>query len=220
MAKKHPPKYPPGKLAQKLPLLPEAAHPAKQSAVAMTEARKEDIGERLWLLLQHYGISFDDREHWYKLALCLAHDHVPGFQVVRRGADRAWDYERERQLNRDVLSHMKKGHSASRACVFLARKGPYRDIPANSEDARARSIRRRFDKRREFFEHIDKLVDDGTSAKRRRKLSPPVLRVKRESVDAPPTAAEADKCIRVFAEKAKDDADREFAANLEKRPNL
>ena len=219
MAKKQPPKYP-GKLAQPLPLLPEAAHPAEQSAVAMTEARKKEIGERLWLLLQHYGISFDDREHWYKLALRLAGDHVPGFQVERRGTDLAWDYKRERQLYRDVLSLMKKGHSASRACEILARKGPYRDITAESDDARAKSLRLRFNQRKAFFAHLDELRDDPAQAKRRRNLSPPVLRMKRESVDAPPTGTEADKIVQALAGQAKDDADREIAALLANRLNL
>ncbi len=78
-----------GKLAKPIPL-----------KAALEAARRDDLdrwladefGDRFKLLLKHYGISTDDNKNIYAglvhLILCLATDHVPGFQVRAMGRPR------------------------------------------------------------------------------------------------------------------------------------
>ena len=78
-----------GKLAIPIPL-----------KAALEAARRDDLdgwladefGDRFKLLLKHYGISTDDNKNIYAelvhLVLCLAIDHVPGFQVRAMGRPR------------------------------------------------------------------------------------------------------------------------------------
>jgi hypothetical protein len=49
------------------------------------EVARLEIARRhkLLPLLEHFGIARDDSERWYKLALALAIEHIPGFQAKR-----------------------------------------------------------------------------------------------------------------------------------------
>jgi hypothetical protein len=56
---------------------------ANEEMIRLTnEAIEQKFKEKLDLLMKHYSIP--DREDWYSLALALAVDHIPGFQVENK----------------------------------------------------------------------------------------------------------------------------------------
>jgi hypothetical protein len=74
---------------------------------------KRQVTEKLSLLMDHYGI--DDKEDMAALAIALAFEHVPGFEIVvpeksKKGRKRKWDDSRLEALLETVGS-IKKQHS-------------------------------------------------------------------------------------------------------------
>ncbi len=207
MPKRTIPKYE-GKLNTPLSLLPEVAGPGLQSVTEILEHGKGELTERLWLLLRHYGISFDDPEHWYKLALALASEHVPGLRVERRGADLTWNFQKERQLYDDIEAKIREGRTKSKsvnksarwACRVLAKKEPYSSISADNEGARANSLYTRYEKCKSTFAAID---EEKVGGKLRRPT--PVREMDRDATLAPSTATAADALIRPLAEQSEKD---------------
>ena len=133
MAKKQKTDYR-GKLTEPLSLLPEAGHPAGESAPAIADLRKSEVAERLLLLLRHYGIDLSDPDHWYKLALCLACHHVPGLKVEQRGSEKDWGLQMEKKLYTDVTRFINgQKHTARSACHHLAKKRPYPERPTGTK---------------------------------------------------------------------------------------
>lgn len=66
--------------------------------------RKRD---KLPLLLKHFGIDDRDPDHWLLLAWRMAHEHVPGFQVIEgpkreRGRPSKWKGFQGKILIRDI----------------------------------------------------------------------------------------------------------------------
>ena len=109
-----------GYLNKPLSLLPEIAHPIVEPAPDIVAWRKVEVAERLALLLLDHRVQLDDPDHWYKLALSLACQHVRGFRVETRGKESEWPYGRQRQLYRDVMAR-KKGLSEEARCQYLVK---------------------------------------------------------------------------------------------------
>lgn len=85
--------------------------------------------EKLALLMKHYGI--DGERAWRSLALRLAIEHVPGFQVFktkpRRGAPVIWDCDRLLRLLTTVREVQKRSNlSEKAACRVLATKDEFK----------------------------------------------------------------------------------------------
>lgn len=134
-----------GALSTPIKVLPtlEAAPSSESSQETFVQLFLDSIGiedQRLAkfpALFDHYGVRKDADDRWYKLALCLAIDHVRGFQLEERrgrkpnslGADLAlWIHVR--------LIQIEENHSASRACeIVWARTG---------KKGAASALRRRF----------------------------------------------------------------------------
>jgi hypothetical protein len=76
-------------------------------------------------LLQEYGIT-EEEDQWFWLALELAREYVPGFQmeVGPRGRQKKWTREKLRQFYDDVQDKMKSSgkDNESWACKQLTRK--------------------------------------------------------------------------------------------------
>ena len=126
-----------------------------EAVISAEEARDQlraEVLEKLRLLLDHYGISRDDKQYWRNLALALARDHVPGFQIAqptKRGPKKSWMPDEEIRLHMDVSGLVQKGQTVRSACFNLANRAIYRDRRRNSE-----ALRRRFQKNRLFFEAL------------------------------------------------------------------
>jgi hypothetical protein len=206
----------PAKLNKPLPLLPEAADPTGTTGPEIVERRKDEIAERLWLLLQHYGLDPGDPDHWYKLSCCLACDHVKGFQPETRGKEQGWSWRDERQLYDDVKRFVSPGGRSERsACHHLARRVPYCDIPAASPEARVATLLSRYNRHKSAFERRDRMREELLA---RGERPPPVLSVDRNAVYLPPSSAIADKLIRPHAEKAAKSDHKRAARRLTRRP--
>jgi hypothetical protein len=79
------------------------------------------------LLFQHYGIDPLDPKSWESLAVKLAIDLVPGFEVYRpqkRGAKNKWDHRAILNLWWAVYNR-RKGMSVRSACFNLAERQPW-----------------------------------------------------------------------------------------------
>ncbi|MFO1465887.1 MAG: hypothetical protein U1F35_05515 [Steroidobacteraceae bacterium] len=97
---------------------------------------RTELDRRIELLFVEYDIDKNEIEKWRTLALFLAYDFVPGFQVAgpakKVGNKQRWDIPTQWKLVRDVKARMKKQQSdgarssALRACkqmVSDARRG-------------------------------------------------------------------------------------------------
>lgn len=68
----------------------------------------EEMRERFKLLFGHYGIAEDDDDAWKRLAVALAFNYVPGFQLTQPGRPRAEPgnlIERFEALRHNGLGH-------------------------------------------------------------------------------------------------------------------
>lgn len=75
------------------------------------DRRDEVEREKLALLLQHYDIDKNDDLCWFKLSLCLARAHVPGFQFAKKsGRVRKWS-EFDDALAKIAIDHFISGRS-------------------------------------------------------------------------------------------------------------
>ena len=188
-----------GKLTEPLSLLPEAGHPAGESAPAIADLRKSEVAERLLLLLRHYGIDLSDPDHWYKLALCLACHHVPGLKVEQRGSEKDWGLQMEKKLYTDVTRFINgQKHTARSACHHLAKKRPYESIPAKSDKARGNSLYRRYMRSRDFFDRLSRMDEEAIAAHHR---PLPLVAIYPDSIFAPPSAEKADQIIGLLADE-------------------
>ncbi|MAF94737.1 MAG: hypothetical protein CMM60_03135 [Rhodospirillaceae bacterium] len=110
------------------------------------ELKSEGFFElRFFALMEHYGIEYDDKKlnsrlswmSWRELALALAHDHVPGCQMVIESGRKS-----ERAITDLIITFSLslaeyKGKSINAAAGHLARKLPHLELSPQS-------IRRRF----------------------------------------------------------------------------
>jgi hypothetical protein len=182
--------------------LPDHSHPAVRSAPEIVEARKREVAERLGALLQHYGVSLDDEDHWYKLALRLAIEHVPGFQVEKRGYGKDWGFRQEEQLYKDVMAFVRRtGTTAHNACRCLATQSRYREIGAKSDKARGETLYSRFEKCRPAFDKIEKMDQEASAAGAR---SVPARERDPLNNYAPSTGPAADQIIRSMTDNGPD----------------
>ena len=87
---------------------------------------------RFFALMEHYGIEYDEKKindrrswlSWRELALALAHDHVPGCQmVIRSGRKSERDIEPLVILTALTLARL-EGKSVNAAAGHLAKRHP------------------------------------------------------------------------------------------------
>lgn len=93
------------------------------SKPSLVPSWRAEYDEKLPLLLDHFGISKNDQERWYKLALCLAVAHVPGFQEKLRrkgGRPPAMTSAEEAKLYANYCELRKSGQSDRNAARLLA----------------------------------------------------------------------------------------------------
>jgi hypothetical protein len=86
---------------------------------------RAEYDQKLPLLLKHFGISRDDPDVWYTLALCLAVAHVPGFQErakTKSGRKRTLTWEEETKLYARFCQLRQAGHSDRNAAGLMAKE--------------------------------------------------------------------------------------------------
>ncbi len=94
-----------------------------------------EFNRRLFLLLDHYGISREVKSRWIILAQSLARVHAPGLRfekAERRGLKLEWNYGREVRLYAAVKLHVLDGLTVVDACQQLAETKEYRPMKAAS----------------------------------------------------------------------------------------
>jgi hypothetical protein len=102
--------------------------------------------QKLEKLINEFGLSLDDPSAYMKLALSLAHRHVPGFQVTfgkRKGpgAPRRDDLF---NLGVEVLRLVQeKGLSERSACLHLAGKGAFKNDKGETLYRRYKELKKR-----------------------------------------------------------------------------
>lgn len=102
-----------------------------EAAEAHIQQMDEDC-DAIVELLQDYKIPLDSSNLWQRLALALAKDNVPAFQmeVGPRGRRRRWKKEKEHQLYSDVQSALPRaGGNERQACNFLTNKYGMEIVP-------------------------------------------------------------------------------------------
>lgn len=103
-------------------LIPLSSEEYNEAIRRISASVEEEREHRLRLLQHHYGLALD--EDWKKLALHMALDHVPGFEVrepVKVGRAKKWGYGRLAQLKNCVDQLIAAGcTSISDACMQLA----------------------------------------------------------------------------------------------------
>ena len=121
--------------------------PARAKAVA--EAHAEDnrlLTERLTALMQECGISLQNEDPWFRLALKLAERHVPGFsRKAKRGRGQPTktpDYDLFDQMQRMM---QRKGLPARSAAVHVARERKLGE-KASAVEARYRRVKKHWEK--------------------------------------------------------------------------
>jgi hypothetical protein len=104
-----------------------------------------EITRRLFLLLDHHGISRESKSRWIMLAQALARTHVPGFRFEKdekRGVKMQWKYRRELAFYAAVKLRVLDGLSVAEACRQLAGTKEYRPMKAGSLRTRFQRIKR------------------------------------------------------------------------------
>lgn len=100
---------------------------------------------KLFVLLDHFEISSDNPDCWLQLAVKLALEHVPGFQVERKvGAKPKWTIFNRRELRETIdCEKSKAGNIAGKgiawACGILAKQEPWKSLVKGQD--RAESLR-------------------------------------------------------------------------------
>lgn len=98
---------------------------------AHSNAIEEARAEKLQLLFDHYGV---DQGNFYALAMSMALDLVPGFQlateVTRTGAPKKWNAIASGYLVVELerLREQNKRLSVKAAAANLAKRAPWKDI--------------------------------------------------------------------------------------------
>jgi hypothetical protein len=122
----------PGILARPMvwKFLPPADVPVLGATLSDEERRvmqrdnQDQFALRLAALFEHYEIGPAVADPWRALAVSLALDFVPGFEIRsiarrERGATKKWDGFRAARLLADVASLMKRGSKGKNACRLL-----------------------------------------------------------------------------------------------------
>ncbi len=195
MAKRLGPDYQ-GILIKRLPATGMLAHPAVRPADQVIRQAKQDFTERLCALFQFYQIDrTEPEEGWFRLAVCLAVNHVPGFQPEPRGRQ-TWDEQREATLYNEVTAWLAKGEgqTINGACYHLANQEAYKEFlgSSSSHEARTETLRSRYHKVRNKYGPIAEYDKKEIASHRR---PPPVRIIKRDEVIAPSMMAATDKLI-------------------------
>jgi hypothetical protein len=159
---------------------PDNVAKANEEMIRLTnEAIEQKFKQKLDLLMTHYSIS--DREDWYSLALALAVDHIPGFQVenklgleqidggislvVHRGRKKVgrrnkWSVDRLCELLSDVekrkkQSDLKSDREALRQIASLRKWGP----PANHPGDWVETLESRLQEAKKLRRNLDKILE-------------------------------------------------------------
>lgn len=104
-----------------------------------------ELNRRLFLLLDHYGISRELRSRWIMLAQALARIHVPAFRFEKdekRGVKLQWKYRSELVFYAAVKLRVLDGLTEAAACRQLAETKEYRPMKAGSLRTRFQRIKR------------------------------------------------------------------------------
>jgi hypothetical protein len=97
----------------------------------VAELQAAQLRQQEEALFQHYGIDPMSSTAWRHLALALAEDHVPGFQILpdnakTYGRPKKWDGSKYWELYADVKSLERKELSALNACEILSKRDRYK----------------------------------------------------------------------------------------------
>ena len=106
-------------------LLSSAKAQSREKAIAAWEAHRKSMMRRL---LDHFAISHDDPECWFKLAVALAERHVPAFQTPEPvGRPKKWGRSEDEGARIAVDSFIKEHpkHSIVSAAAHLAKQPPW-----------------------------------------------------------------------------------------------
>ena len=104
-----------------------------------TQLRTTEIGVKMCVLINHFGIDYDDPHLWVRLALELAKRHVRGFQERRTpGAKRQWTIFKKWDLKKAVDRKIDeagtgRGKGVTWACEVLAKVKPWKTLLANNK---------------------------------------------------------------------------------------
>jgi hypothetical protein len=121
--------------------------PTPDEVDRMAQANSRQLAERMAALFRHYGINPADDFAFGQLALKLAIDWVPGFQVVfkpPKGVGRPSKWKggiKGVELFADVKALVRKGHSERAACRILATSPKYAERYKGEKE---RNLHRRY----------------------------------------------------------------------------
>ena len=140
--------------------LQELDENSAQDEPRLNEAREllaNETVQRIDALFSHYGISQSGLEKYVQLALCLAKDFVPNFDVYARETPRG------RPRGREIVAGMplffavrelveRDGKKVTEACAALSKRaGPWKG-------KKVKSIEIRYYQARTEYERIEKIV--------------------------------------------------------------
>lgn len=122
---------------------PKLGFGAIQSQASSDMARKQtqlkaaEISLKVLVLLNHFGINYDDPHLWERLALALAKKHVRGFQERHKsGAKEKWNIFMKWELKEAVDRKMEgknSGKGVTWACKVLAKQKRWGTLLANNK---------------------------------------------------------------------------------------
>lgn len=126
---------------------PEQLAELEEAMFAANSHNLMGIVDRVRELFEHYEITTARPEKWTQLAMALAHEHVPGFRVVRRakpikrpGRPVTWSEERLVRLVKAVdETRSQLNLSIKAACGFLTNNAEWGAAPASPRELRARA---------------------------------------------------------------------------------
>jgi len=127
---------------------------------------KEQVAEKMALLLEHYMID-PSEDCWWKLALKLAREHVPGLQISfrpKRGRKPTWKTGLGDELVRaveDVKSRTGKLTKDAIAKLKAEPRGKWKTYTAQSLGARYREAKHRQERFRKLVEAARELRAQG-----------------------------------------------------------
>jgi len=122
-----PPPHPPTILSEKPDY--ESSHAKHKKEV--DEIISREVSRKMPVLLDHYELDANDADVWYKLALKLAINHVPGFDLYGKrqsGRKSTWNFISHAKLYFDVLRETKgqlEKENIQAACYHLLKKEPW-----------------------------------------------------------------------------------------------
>lgn len=118
------------------------------------QAMRDEIRERVALLLAHFGMAWPkDEDGWLAAIFEVGRRaDVPGFRFAGRGpgASQKWTEERNRQLFADVMLMARGGMSEHAACVYISKNAP--KFLNRYPRAKAKTLHRQFLRAKAAFE--------------------------------------------------------------------